>query len=105
MGKHSNIGPVDPQINGIPAIGVVEESARAFNEIKEDQRVTHAWNPILSRLTPSFVQQCHWAIQSSKDFLRESLDTGMLRDMQLANTTSFKIIENHEGQTNIKHIN
>lgn len=146
MGKHSNIGPVDPQINGIPAIGVIEELARAFKEIKKDQRIALTWNPILSRLMPSFVQQCHWAIQSSKDFLRESLNTGMLRDTPedsreetvdkivetltdlnynkahnrhihyqecidlglavymhtLANTTSFKIIENHDGQATIK---
>jgi membrane-bound ClpP family serine protease len=29
MGKHSNLGPIDPQIAGIPAHGVIEEFNRA----------------------------------------------------------------------------
>ena len=81
MGKHSNIGPVDPQINGIPSIGVIEEFRKAFQEIKADQRAAHVWNPVLSRLTPSFLQQCAWAIESSGEFLTKSLEDGMLRKL------------------------
>ena len=82
MGKQSNIGPVDPQINGIPTIGVIEEFKKAFEEIKLDQRAALAWNPVLSRLTPSFLQQCTWAIERSGEFLRKTLEEGMLRDLQ-----------------------
>ena len=82
MGKHSNIGPVDPQINGIPSIGVIEEFKRAFVEIKADQRAAHVWSPILSRLAPSFLQQCTWAIERSEEFLRKSLEDGMLRNLE-----------------------
>lgn len=81
MGKHSNLGPVDPQFNGIPAIGIITEIQRAFDEIKADQRASLLWNPILSRLTPSFVQQCHWAIERSKEFLVKALSEGIFRDM------------------------
>ena len=38
MGKHSCIGPVDPQINGVPCVGVVEEVKKAYVEICKDQR-------------------------------------------------------------------
>ena len=79
LGKHSNIGPVDPQLNGIPAIAEIKEVEKAYTDIKEDPRAAALWNPILSRLTPSFLQQCDWAIQRSKEFLRECLDDGMLR--------------------------
>jgi ATP-dependent protease ClpP protease subunit len=75
MGKHSNIGPVDPQFGGIPAIGVLSELARAWEEIKEDQRASLLWNPILGRLTPSFVQQCEWSI--GKDLIGKALREGM----------------------------
>jgi len=81
MGMHSNIGPVDPQINGIPAIGVIQEVKRAFNEIQADLRAAHVWNPILSRLTPSFIQQCDWAIERSEEFLVSTLKDGMLRNL------------------------
>lgn len=33
MGKHSNLGPIDPQFNGIPCHGVIEEFDRAKREI------------------------------------------------------------------------
>ena len=82
MGKHSNIGPVDPQFNGIPAIGVIEELKEAYKQIKEDQVSALVWNPILSRLPPSFVQQCQWAILSSGDFLKKTLVEGMCRDIE-----------------------
>jgi len=36
MGKQSSLGPIDPQFNGIPAHGVVEEFKRAYTEIKAD---------------------------------------------------------------------
>ena len=33
MARHSSIGPIDPQIRGIPAKGVIKELERAFKEI------------------------------------------------------------------------
>jgi ClpP class serine protease len=77
MGKHSNIGPVDPQFSGIPAIGVLKEIELAFEEIKRDQRASLIWNPILGRLTPSFVQQCHWPISMGRDLIDRALSEGM----------------------------
>jgi len=78
MGKHSNLGPVDPQINGIPCIGVLTEFKKAYSEIQEDNRAALVWNPILSRLTPSFLQQCEWAVQRSRAFLEKTLRENML---------------------------
>jgi ClpP class serine protease len=70
MGKHSNIGPVDPQINGLPAYGVISELETAYKEMVADPQKQYIWNPILSRYTPSFVQQCQWSIEASKKFVR-----------------------------------
>ncbi|MDZ4792301.1 MAG: ATP-dependent Clp protease proteolytic subunit [Hyphomicrobiales bacterium] len=38
MGKHSNLGPIDPQINGVPAQGVTNEIEKAYLEIQETHR-------------------------------------------------------------------
>ena len=43
MGKHSSLGPIDPQFQGIPAHGVVEEFERAHKEIKEDPTKAAVW--------------------------------------------------------------
>lgn len=81
MGKHSNIGPVDPQINGIPAYAVVREIETAYGEIQKDNFRQTIWHPVLSRYTPGFVQRCHWAIKASKDlvatFLQENMFSGL----------------------------
>lgn len=79
MGKHSNIGPVDPQFNGIPAIGVIKEVETAYTEISRDPRYAAVWSPILGRLPPSFLQQCQWAVQRSEDFIRRALADGMMK--------------------------
>ncbi len=77
MGKHSNLGPVDPQINGIAAYAVIQEIELAYNEIVADNRKAYVWNPVLSRYTPGFVQQCHWAIKYSGEIVKEFLCANM----------------------------
>lgn len=77
MGKHSNIGPVDPQFGGIPAIGVLSELEDAWKDIKDDQRAALLWNPILGRMPPSFVKQCQWAIEHGKELIGKALREGM----------------------------
>lgn len=46
MGKESSLGPIDPQIGGIPAHGVIEEFKRASEEIADDPSKTPVWQPI-----------------------------------------------------------
>jgi ClpP class serine protease len=36
MGKHSSLGPIDPQLLGLPAHGIIEEFERARREIRRD---------------------------------------------------------------------
>lgn len=82
MGKHSNLGPVDPHFNGIPAVGVLEEIKRAYTDIKSDPAYTAIWGPILQKMPPSFVQQCSWAVERSKAFVQEALTANMFRKMR-----------------------
>jgi ClpP class serine protease len=81
MGKHSSLGPVDPHFNGIPAIGVIEEIKKAYEQISTDINYAHVWNPILSKLPPSFVQQCQWAVERSESFLKETLSANMFKSL------------------------
>ena len=73
MGAHSNLGPIDPQIQGVPAVGVKEEFERAYNEIKIDATKAHVWGVILRRYPPTFLNQCDYAIQWANDFVRNGL--------------------------------
>jgi len=77
MGKQSSLGPIDPQFNGIPAHGVIEEFERARREIKEDPSKIPVWQPIIAKYSPTFVGECQKAIQWSEQLVREWLKTGM----------------------------
>jgi hypothetical protein len=80
MGKQSSLGPIDPQIAGIPADVVVTEFKRAYEEIRADPMKAHVWAPILSRYTPSFLSQCEYAVDWSAQFVKDSLKQNMLAD-------------------------
>lgn len=78
MGKQSSLGPVDPQFNGIPAHGVLEEFNRAYDEIRADQSKIPVWQPIIAKYSPAFIGECQKAVSWSETLVREWLATGML---------------------------
>ena len=79
MGKHSSIGPIDPQFNGVPAHGVIEEFERAKNEIIADPRTVPVWQPIIGKYHPTFVGECEYAITWSSEMVMDWLKTGMFK--------------------------
>jgi len=81
MGTHSNLGPVDPSVQGIQAQAVLAEVEQAYTEIKNDSYRAHIWTPILNRYTPSFVKSCEWAVERATDFVRDSLSENMFANL------------------------
>lgn len=77
MGKHSSLGPIDPQFRGTPAHGVVEEFERACEEIKNDPSRIPVWQSILAKYSPAFIGECEKAIEWSTEIVKEWLLTGM----------------------------
>lgn len=77
MGKHSSLGPIDPQIHGVPAHGVLEEFERAVREIKEDPNRILVWREVIGKYQPSFIGDCEKAIDWSNEMVKEWLVTGM----------------------------
>jgi ATP-dependent protease ClpP protease subunit len=80
MGKHSSLGPIDPQFRGIPAHGVVEEFKRAHSEIKVDPSKAVVWQPIIAKYNPTLIGECEKAIEWSNEMVKEWLLRGMLSD-------------------------
>jgi ATP-dependent protease ClpP protease subunit len=83
MGKHSNLGPINPQIGPFPAHGVKEEFKRAKEEIqtakdaKEQQAKIAVWQPIIAKYNPTLIGLCEQAITWSTDIVTKWLMTGM----------------------------
>jgi membrane-bound ClpP family serine protease len=80
MGKHSSLGPIDPQFGGIAAHGVVEEFKRAGDEIQKNPLMANLWVPIISKYTPTLIGECQKALAWSEAMVRNWLETGMLKD-------------------------
>jgi hypothetical protein len=78
MGKHSSLGPVDPQINGVPAHGIVEEFQKAHEEIKADSSKLAVWQFVLQKYPPNLVGECQKAIDWSEKIIEKNLREGML---------------------------
>lgn len=92
MGKHSSLGPIDPQFHGVPAHGIVEEFQRAYLEIKADNTKLAVWRPILEKYAPTFIGECEKAIKWSEQMVREWLATGMFAGDAQASTKIDTII-------------
>jgi hypothetical protein len=77
MGKQSSLGPIDPQLRGIPAHGVIQEFKRAIKEVKQDASRIVIWQQIIGQYRPTFLGQCENALKWSNDFVEQQLQDGM----------------------------
>ncbi|BCO43897.1 serine protease [Mycobacterium paraintracellulare] len=77
MGKHSSLGPIDPQIMGTPAHGIVEEFNQAKTEIANNPATMAVWQPIIAKYPPTYVGECQKAIDWADRIVKEWLETGM----------------------------
>jgi hypothetical protein len=98
MGKHSSLGPVDPQFRGTPAHGIKEEFTRAYDEIRRadgtiDQAKIAVWQPIIAKYPPAFVGECEKAIAWSDEIVKECLKTGMFKGDPDAEQKATAIVE------------
>lgn len=80
MGKYSSLGPVDPQIVGIPAQSVIKEFELAKKEIVESPETLSFWELLINKYPANFLFECENAIEWSKDILRKSLEYSMFKN-------------------------
>jgi hypothetical protein len=85
MGKHSSLGPIDPQFivatqggaMAHPAQAILDQFELAKDECK-DPALLGAWIPILPQYGPSLLVQCFNALNLAEDLVAEWLRTWML---------------------------
>ncbi|MGC1480795.1 MAG: ATP-dependent Clp protease proteolytic subunit [Chthoniobacterales bacterium] len=93
MGMHSSLGPVDPQINGAPAHGILEEFRRIEEAFSKNPSAAQVWVPILQKYTPTLIGACEKAAQLSEHTVAKWLETGMFAGEADAKKRSMKVIE------------
>lgn len=93
MGKQSNLGPIDPQLSGLPAAEVTKEIERAIRELKEDPERIQFWQFVLGKYTPTFVGQCEQAVKMAEDFVRARLLDNMLASREDREDVAERIVK------------
>lgn len=108
MGKHSNLGPIDPHINGIPAYGVLREFYEACRQIKEDPSKIPVWQSIIGQYRPTFLSRCENAIEWSNSFVKQQLCevmfTRQANATQKAEAIVKRLTDFSENKTHERHI-
>lgn len=101
MGKHSAIGPIDPQITfpmetghfTAPAQSILDEFERAKEEIKSDPGTAPIWVRRLDKYPIGFLKICENTIDLSKDIAARWLKTWMLKTNPQKETQAKEIAE------------
>lgn len=93
MGKQSNLGPIDPQINGLPAKGVIQEFNDAIDQIKTSPESIPLWQAIIGRYHPTFLSSCQHAIVWSEQIVTKWLADVMFSDSQDSESKARKAVE------------
>jgi len=87
MGKHSFIGPIDPQmilqtklgVRAVPAQDILDQFDKAQKECESQEKLA-SWFPILEQYGPDLITQCENAIKLSEDLVSEWLSKYMLKN-------------------------
>lgn len=93
MCKHSNLGPIDPQVSGVPAYGVLKEFRRACREVKRDPAKIPLWQQIIGQYRPTFLSRCENAILHSNAFVQQQLESAMFKGDPKAAIKSKQIVK------------
>lgn len=105
MGKHSSLGPIDPQINGMPCEAIISEFDRARKEILNDPNNAFLWEFIISKYHPSFLNSCQNAIDMSNQLVRKWLLENMCAgDTKKANKIRKHFSSHKNSKIHARHI-
>ncbi len=88
MGKHSFIGPTDPQITfqvgnmrrSNPAFAILDQFKMAKDECKDDPKNIGVWIPIIQNYGPALLVECQNAIDLSKILVKKWLKNYMFKE-------------------------
>jgi membrane-bound ClpP family serine protease len=108
MGKESSLGPIDPQLGGVPARGVLEEFEQAAKEVAADPSRLPLWQTIIGKYHPTFLGECRKACDWSEAMVQDWLATGMLKGKRnakkLAQEVAKKLSDHGAKRAHSRHL-
>jgi len=105
MGKHSNLGPIDPQMGGLACQAVLNEFKQAKEDIKQNPHSAALWQVIISKYHPTFLGACKQAIEWSEKMVFEWLKNNMCEGDENKVKKIVSTFSNHtEQKSHARHI-
>ena len=88
LGKHSFLGPTDPQllvqtalgVRAVPAQAILDQFDRAQRECADPAKLS-AWLPMLNQYGPDLLVQCESALEMSRELVTTWLNVYMFRQL------------------------
>lgn len=110
MGKHSFLGPIDPQFiiqtqlgtMSVAAHAIEEQFALAKEEIQKQPECLPAWLPILRQYGPALIVQCKLARELSEDLVAKWLAKYMLTGKADSGNSGRQIAKSLANHANFK---
>ena len=115
LGKHSFLGPTDPQLllqtslgtRAVPAQAILDQFDRAQRECTDPAKLS-AWLPMLSQYGPDLLVQCESALEMSRELVTTWLNTYMFKDMdhrsERAEAVSGWLADHQNFKSHSRHI-
>lgn len=106
MGKHSSLGPIDPQLNGIPAYSIAKEFIAAQEDLRQNPMNAPYWSIQLTKYPPAFLNRAIDAIQLSGILIREWLGTCMFdlkKDEKIIDKIVNSLNEHEDSKEHARH--
>ena len=99
MGKHSSLGPTDPQFFGLSAYSV----QKVFKEVqsaisKKDAALSQIWMNLIQKYHPSFVIECNRVIEFSKEIMKNWILEGDMFPENERKKKAKRIVENFNDE-------
>ena len=105
MGKHSNLGPIDPQIGGLACKAVLNEFEQAKQDIKQNPQSAALWQVIIGKYHPTFLGICKQAIEWSEEMVKQWLENNMCKGEEDRVKRIVETFSNHtEQKSHARHI-
>lgn len=105
MGKHSNLGPIDPQMGGLACQAVIDEFKQAKEDVKKNPHSAALWQVIIAKYHPTFLGACQQAIEWSERMVDRWLKDNMCADRPEKVSSILKTFSDHKKQkSHARHI-
>lgn len=105
LGKHSNLGPIDPQIGGVACQAILKEFERAKDDIMKNPSSAALWQVIISKYHPTLLGACQQAIDWSEKMVAKWLSENMFAsDPDKVNNVIKTFADHTEQKSHSRHI-